>query len=631
MAELTDLISTYFSRQEVIGGEKSQKVFKTETQKNRELLQKSLVGALRKVRERIDILNGFAERSLNEDRDSWMRNEIITQNMVKLQQEVLEELRTQRSIEASNKLGFIPPVIFDEQKNIMDKMEEQLGILNKTNNETSDEMKDNVEETIESRKSLSQYLDSIRNFFYRKETSDLEDKRERQRAEERDRGFFTKLLLGEKEKVDKSKGLFSGLFAAGGILGLMGKFLKFFMKGGLFFAIFASIAKLSDDPEFKKTLEDLGTALGNLAVQLKAIVVALAPIAAEIFTSLIQNLSLAITDLSGGFTKILEGDILGGLKQIFVGEDGNGGLFNAFAKFVTDGINALFGTDFKWEGLTKILNDLELAITEWVYKNIPEELRGLLGIRSQGEQAKANFETAQQEAEDAKTESSKAENLFLREMDKFMRNRYTESERLAMSQEQQIETFMRASESGTLKTPVVEIIDRHLNAIEANMEAQKKLLEAQNKLNQVMEQTGGLEFDVTNPLERVAAEGRLMELRKDIEKAEMDNQSGIGSIPLDVLREERDALYRALNPTPNISATPDQQSGIIAEKISVAMNRALGRGLGSGQPVAIQADTFNSPQTNMYAPVTVHPASATRGARSPQSRDVYGDPQVLVW
>jgi len=52
---------------------------------------------------------------------------------------------------------------------------------------------------------------------------------------------------------------------------------------------------------------------------------------------------------------------------------------------------------------------------------------------------------------------------------------------------------------------------------------------------------------------------------------------------------------------------------------------------GVGNVAVKGGDVFNQPETNVYSPVTVHPPSASRGSRSPQSRDVYGDSQVSVW
>jgi hypothetical protein len=73
-----------------------------------------------------------------------------------------------------------------------------------------------------------------------------------------------------------------------------------------------------------------------------------------------------------------------------------------------------------------------------------------------------------------------------------------------------------------------------------------------------------------------------------------------------------------------------QLEGALVDAQSKAVADANRVGTGGG--VAIQGgDVFNQPQTNMYQPITVQGASATRSKSSPQSRDVYGDPQVLVW
>lgn len=52
---------------------------------------------------------------------------------------------------------------------------------------------------------------------------------------------------------------------------------------------------------------------------------------------------------------------------------------------------------------------------------------------------------------------------------------------------------------------------------------------------------------------------------------------------------------------------------------------------GVGNVAVKGGDVFNQPATNVYSPQTYYPPSASRGSKSPQSRDVYADEQVMVF
>ena len=138
-------------------------------------------------------------------------------------------------------------------------------------------------------------------------------------------------------------------------------FLKFFGRLGIFAGIMAIGAAIAKNPNIIANVIEIGQRI--------------IPTLFGLFGNIVDAIGTVLGDGTGGILKILEGDISGGLKQILVGEDGNGGLINAITKLIFDAINTIFGTDIKFDGFANYLNDLEEKLITWIDSNLPWFMR----------------------------------------------------------------------------------------------------------------------------------------------------------------------------------------------------------------------------------------------------------------
>ena len=260
----------------------------------------------------------------------------------------------------------------------------------------------------ESSSQIAMSLDKLSSFLEGNELAAEEKRREEKESDNDTRTVLGTIAdriggLGKaigdvaKDKAGGAMNFFGG--GAMSILKGLKSIGKLFLVGGLIYILWETFKMLSEDENFKKVLENLKTVWNEKVVPLfNRIMEAVKPIIADVFTSAVDNLGKAITDLVDGITKIMDGDIFGGIKQIFVGEDGNGGLVNSLIDFIVDSINSIFGTEIKFDGLGKLFEDIMYAVETWIMESIPEEIRSLLGFQSRAEKALDGLAMIEEEA-----------------------------------------------------------------------------------------------------------------------------------------------------------------------------------------------------------------------------------------
>ena len=141
----------------------------------------------------------------------------------------------------------------------------------------------------------------------------------------------------------------------------IGGFLKLLGPVGIFAGIAAIGTAIAKNPNIIANVIEIGQRI--------------IPTLFGLFGNIVDAIGTVLGDGTGGILKIMEGDIGGGLKQIFFGEDGNGGIFNAIYKLIFDAINTIFGTDIKFDGFANLLKDIQEKLTSWIDSNLPWFLR----------------------------------------------------------------------------------------------------------------------------------------------------------------------------------------------------------------------------------------------------------------
>lgn len=152
-------------------------------------------------------------------------------------------------------------------------------------------------------------------------------------------------------------------------------------------------------------------------------------------------------------------------------------------------------------------------------------------------------------------------------------------------------------------------------SVTSDSEAVKPRTEVQSseKITQLEEELAVLRRSMAIDQNRVNLFGRAAETETDVMKAASYSETAVAA---QMNLEEALVRERVLQ-----GKLIDEQSKLVAET-----NR------GNGSPVAIRGgDTVNQPITTSNQQITVQSAGATRSKRSPQSRDVYADEQVMVW
>ena len=126
------------------------------------------------------------------------------------------------------------------------------------------------------------------------------------------------------------------------------------------------------------------------------------------------------------------------------------------------------------------------------------------------------------------------------------------------------------------------------------------------------EQVSSMEKD----LEEINRSIRLAQNKQKLFSQGAENESNV--IKASHYSETADAAQMRVE---ELLIKKQQLEGALIDAQSKVVADTKRRGAGN---VAIKGgDVFNQPETNVYSPQTYYPPSASRGARSPQSRDVF--------